>query len=87
MLEAEARAGAVEELVLPSDEVGVVGASADPKVDRLHAEDDEQAAENQRVRLEVASEDRNVPEDEQNGRGGRPSSSAKPGKVKRKFGW
>ena len=51
--------------VLVADEVGAVGTRAETEADRLHAEQDQEAAEDQGVDVEAAPEDRYLHEDEQ----------------------
>ena len=55
----------LEELILVADEVDAVGARAQTEADRLHPQDDQQAADDQRMVVQPASEDRHLREDEQ----------------------
>ena len=53
VLEPEARAEALEGLVVLADEVDAVRPGAQPEADRLRPEDDQQAAKDQRVDVEA----------------------------------
>src|SRR6266576_101645 len=65
MLQPEPRAQLLEKLILLADEVDAEGPRGQAEADRLHAQDDEQTAHDQRVHVEITAEDRNVNEYEQ----------------------
>src|SRR5262245_27973924 len=65
MLELEAGAQPLQELVAFADEVDAEDARAESETDRLNAEKDEQAPDDQRVNEQVASEEWYLHENEQ----------------------
>ena len=65
MLQPEPGPQVLEKAILLADEVDAEGPRRQAEADRLHAKDDEQTAHDQRMDIQITSEDRNVNEHEQ----------------------